>query len=102
MDEAQRKQLAERLKALDLRKAMREIRALDKAANMKFWRNAMWNEYQTLFELPNVGIKVTLVEKGTFEETDRKVGGGPTGWKAKKAEYEYVEARVAPLYSVRQ
>ena len=94
MDDAQREQLAERLQEMKFRKAMREIQALDKDANMKFWRNSMWHEYQTVFELPNAGIKVILVETGTFDEIDREVGGGPDGLKARKAEYEFAEVRV--------
>jgi hypothetical protein len=102
MDDAQREQLAARLQAMDLRKAIREIRTLDNDANMKFWRNSIWDEYQTVFELPKLGVKVILVEKGTFEESKREVGGGPTGWKAQKAEYEYVEARVQPFAPVKR
>jgi hypothetical protein len=102
MDDTQRAQLAERLQAMDMRKAMREIRALDKDANMKFWRNSMWHEIQTVFELPTLGVKVILVEKGVFKEIDREVGGGPNGLKARKAEYEFVEARVLPFEAVKR
>lgn len=102
MDDAQREQLAARLQAMNLRKAIREIRTLDSDANMKFWRNSIWDEYQTVFELPTLGVKVILVEKETVEESDRKVGGGPTGWKAQKAKFAYVEARVQPFEPVRR
>jgi hypothetical protein len=102
MDEAQREELAERLQKMDLRSAVREIRTLDKDANMKFWRNSIHHEYQTVFELPNLEVNVVLVEKGTFETSNRKVGGGPSGWKAVKAEYDYVEARVQPFAPVKR
>jgi hypothetical protein len=102
MDDAQREELAGRLQNMDFRKAIREIRTLDKDANMKFWRNSIWHEYQTVFELPNLGVKVILVEKGTFKESDREVGGGPRGWKAQKAEYDYVETRVQPFEPVKR
>ena len=97
MDEAARDQLAQRLSAMSLKDARKEIRALDADANMKYFRNAIWDEYHTLFTLPNAGLNVILVEKGKFEQTDRKIGGGPIGWTALKAEYQYIEARVELL-----
>lgn len=97
MDEAARDQLARRLSAMSLKDVRKEIRALDPAANMAFWRNAIWDEYHTLWLLPNAGISVTLVEKATFENSRHAIGGGPRGTKATKANFRYIEARVAPL-----
>jgi hypothetical protein len=97
MDEDAREQLAQRLSAMSLREAQREIRALDPEADMKFWRNSVWGEYHTLFTLPNAELSITLVEQGVFSNSNRKVGGGPRGSKAKKIAFQYVGARVEPL-----
>lgn len=97
MDGATREQLAQRLSALSFKDAQKEIRALDPKADMKYFRNAIWHEYHTLFTLPNAGLSITLVEKGQLEETRHKIGGGPRGLKAEKAAFTYTEARVEPL-----
>lgn len=97
MDEAAREQLARRLSAMKLSDVRKEIRALDRDAVLKFYRNSIWDEYHTLWLLPNVGVSITLVEKIRVRDSNRTVGGGPRGWKAKKTEYVYVEARVEPL-----
>jgi hypothetical protein len=97
MDDSAREQLAQRLSALSLKDARNEIRALDPDANMAFWRNAVWDEYQTLWLLPNAQISITLVEKADFKDSNRRIGGGPGRYTAQKAEYRYIEARVTPL-----
>ena len=97
MDESARAQLAQRLKTLSLNNARKEIRALDPDAGMAFWRNTIWDEYHTLWLLPNAGLSVTLVEKEDLRDSTREIGGGPQGSKAQKAEFRYVEARVEPL-----
>lgn len=94
MDEQQRAALAKRLKALPIRKAIREINTMDRAANMKYWRNSRWHESHTMFELPTLKLKITLVEQARYHESDRLVGGGPDGWKAIDANYEYIDVRV--------
>ncbi len=97
MDEAAREELAQRLSKMTLRQAVREMRNIDPDANMVFWRNAIWDEIHTLFLLPNKGVEVRLVEKSTESEPLREIGGGPRGTKARRADYEYVGARVVPL-----
>jgi len=97
MNEAERAQLAQRLSAMSLKDAHKEIRRLDPDADMVFWRNSVWDEYHTLWLLPNAGLSITLVEKAIFRDSGHAIGGGPRGWKARKAEFRYIEARVAPL-----
>ncbi len=97
MDEAARKQLAQRLGAMKMNEARREIRKLDHDANMVFWRNAIWDEYHTLYLLPNEELSITLVEKTNLQEGTRNIGGGPSGTHAIQIDYHYVEARVEPL-----
>ena len=97
MDEAARKQLAQRLGAMKMNEARREIRTLDYDANMVFWRNAMWDENQTLYLLPTAGLSITLVEKTNSQEGSKKIGGGPSGTHGIQVDYHYVEARVEPL-----
>ncbi|MBN1565683.1 MAG: hypothetical protein JXA10_17700 [Anaerolineae bacterium] len=109
MDDAQREALIERLKGMvvrhgtfEVRHGARELRDIDKDAVMKFWRNSLQGSYQTVFELPNAGVKVILVEKMTSADTDHVVGGGPTGWTAKKSEYELVDVRIEDFVPVKR
>jgi hypothetical protein len=97
MDDDARARLAKRLSAMSLKNARKEIRALDRDASMKFYRNSIWDEYHTLFTLPNAELSITLVEKDQTAQSNRKIGGGPTGSKAQKVRYEYVGVRVEPL-----
>lgn len=97
MDDTAREQLAQRLSALSIKDARKEIRALDADANMKYWRNAIWDEYHTRFVLPKAGLVVILVEKGKYHESKHAIGGGPKGTTATKAEFQYIEARVEAL-----
>jgi hypothetical protein len=97
MDDDARSQLAQRLSALSFKDARKEVRALDPQADMKYWRNAIWDEIHTLFTLPNAGLSVSLVEKAESKNSNRTIGGGPRGLKGKKVTYKYVEARVELL-----
>jgi hypothetical protein len=97
MNEAEREQLAKRLSAMSFKDARKEIRRLDQDADMVFWRNSMWDEYHSLWLLPNAGLSITLVEKVNRGQGKREIGGGPSGWKAEKTDFRYVEARVDPL-----
>lgn len=97
MNEAERAQLAQRLSAMSLKDARKEIRRLDPDADMVFWRNSVWDEVHTLWLLPNAGLSITLVEKANRNRGNRAIGGGPNGLKAEKVDYRYVEARVEPL-----
>jgi hypothetical protein len=94
MDEAAREQLAQRLSEMSLKAARKEIVALDPGADMKYFRNAIQNESHTLYLLPRAGLSIALVERDQTRDSDRKIGGGPRGWTAKKVAYEYVGARV--------
>lgn len=97
MDDAAREALTQRLSDMKMQKAMREIQRLDRDANMVFWQNSIWDEFQTLFLLPNEGIQITLVQKATTSQSDHEIGGGPAGYKASDREFDYVGARVEPL-----
>jgi len=93
MNEQEQKKLADHLASMSYNKARGEIRRLDTAANLKYWRNSMHtNEYHTLYELPNIGLKVILVEEGRKEEQE-PIKGIPVN----KNNIVYVEARVEPL-----
>ncbi len=97
MDEAARDQLARRLSAMSLNDARKEIRALDPQAELKFYRNAIWDELHTLWLLPNAGLSITLVEKDKEKVLSEQAGGTPRGTKKLGVDFTYVEARVAPL-----
>ena len=98
MNESERQQLAKRLTAMTWKQVRREIKQLDRDANMKFFRNSYWDEFQTLYLLPNEGLQITLVEK-----VDRDGGEGPYYGammmlkKRQKVQYRYVEARVEEI-----
>lgn len=97
MDEAAREQLAQRLSAMSLKDARREIRVIDPDAILKFYRNSVWHEYHTLFVLPNAGLSVILVEEESVEIMDKQSGGASRGVKKEAVDYHYIEARVEPL-----
>jgi hypothetical protein len=97
MNEAEREQLAQRLSAMSLKEARNEIRRLDPDASLKFYRNSIWDEYHTLWLLPNAGLSIILVEKVDLEESKREDATRPKGNKQTSVTYEFVEARVDPL-----
>lgn len=97
MNEAEREELAQRLSAMSLKEVRNEIRRIDPNANLKFFRNSIWDEYHTLWLLPNAELSIILVEKGNVEKTNLPDHAGPTGQKRNAIEYDFVEARVDPL-----
>ncbi len=101
MDDIERQELARRLSALSPKDVRKELRRLDPAADMKFFRNSVWDEYQTLYVLPNAGIGVTVVEKADVDEMNAVVHSSYRDQKKEKVSYHYVEARVASLDSRR-
>jgi hypothetical protein len=68
---------------------------------MRFFRNSIWDEYQTLYVLPNAGISVTVVEKADVDEMNAVDHSSFRDQKKEKVSYHYVEARVASLDSRR-
>jgi hypothetical protein len=98
MDETAREKLAQRLSALSLKDARKEIYRMDPDTELKFFRNSIWDEYHTLFLMPNQDLSVTLVEKRD-KDTLNKVDPASATRNRKKQEidYNYVEARVEPL-----
>ena len=97
MNETEREQLAQRLSAMSLKETRNEIRGLDPNANLKFFRNSIWDEYHTLWLLPNAGLSIILVEKADQEESKREDATRPKGHKQTSVTYTFIEARVAPL-----
>lgn len=64
MNEQERLKLAEHLAGMKFQRARSEIRKLDPQANLKYFRNAFGTQrWHTAYELPNEGIKITLVEQ---------------------------------------
>lgn len=88
LNENERQQLAEKLADLPLGKARKEIRRLDSAANLKVWRNSVRRELQTIYELPNLGVRVILVEQPQTKPIE--------GVRKVKMAYFFTEARVEP------
>jgi hypothetical protein len=92
MNEQERQKMAQHLAGMSYKRARAEIRRLDTAANLKYWRNAIHNEWHTAYELPSIGLKITLVEK-----PDRQAAGKIDIFEVEKVTPVYVEARVEPL-----
>jgi hypothetical protein len=99
MNDSEREQLAQRLSALSLNDARKEILRLDRDANLKYWRNTIWDEYHSLFVLPNAGLSITLVEEQDRRGTDQADDSSANSRRRKnqKIAYDYIEARVTPL-----
>lgn len=97
MNESERIQLARRLSALSWKQARKEIYRLDRDADMKYYRNARWNEFHTLFTLPTAGLAITLVETVKITPTNKPNATGPTGSTLEAVTYQYDEARVELL-----
>lgn len=88
LNENERQQLAEKLAGLALGKARKEVRRLDKDANLKVWRNSIRRELQTVYELPNLGVRVIFVELPDAKPME--------GVNKIKMSYFFTEARVEP------
>jgi hypothetical protein len=97
MDTIESQQLAQRLSAMSLKDARKEVFRLDPDAVMKFYRNSIWDEFHTLFLLPNLGLSLRLVEKADIEISDDAVAANPGDRKKLDVAYKYIEARVEPL-----
>lgn len=98
MNESERDQLAKRLSALSFKQVRREMRDIDPDADLKFFRNSIWDEFHTLWVLPNAQLSIILVEKRDLIETNLEDHTAARGRrKQQKADYTYVEARVDEL-----
>lgn len=97
MNDAERQQLADRLSGLTFSQAHREIRKIDRDAVLKHYRNTMWDEYHTLWLLPNKDVAITLVEKSDIDTLNQREYGGPPWQRRLGVTYQYVGARVEPL-----
>ncbi len=97
MNDAEHQQLADRLSSLSFKAAHREVRKIDRDAVLKYFRNSYWDEYHTLWLLPNEGVEVTLVEKSDIDTLNQREYGGPPGTRRLAVEFQYVGARVEPL-----
>jgi len=97
MDESERQQLAQRLSAVSMKDARKEILRLDSKATVEYWRNSYWDEYHTLYLLPNAGLSIALVEKSNLKDTNRTTASSRGDQKVQKVTFKYIEARVNPL-----
>lgn len=97
MNETERRQLADRLSGMSFKNAHREMRRIDRDAVLKYFRNSIWDEYHTLWLLPNEGVEITLVEKADVDTLDKRDYSGPPSRRKLGVKYEYAEARVEPL-----
>jgi hypothetical protein len=97
VNEAEREQLAKRLSAMSLKDARKAIFRLDRDADLKYWRNSIWDEYHSLYVLPHAEVEIILVEKGDVTLTDKRDYTGPADRRQQDLDYQFVEARVKPL-----
>jgi len=99
MDETEREQLAKRLSAMQFNEARREIVKLDRDADMKYWRNTIWDEYHTMFLLPNADVRVTLVEVADAKKLkDDPDASRPVSRRnLLGVKFKYVGAKVEPM-----
>lgn len=91
MTEQERLQLAQHLAEMKYKRARAEVRRLDPAAKLKYWRNSIKHEWHTAYELPTLGIKVTLVEipdREPIKPSAKHIGA------FERVDPRYVEARV--------
>ncbi|HEX3049508.1 MAG TPA: hypothetical protein VHP83_02555 [Aggregatilineaceae bacterium] len=79
MDEAERQQFAQRLSALSLKDARKELMKLDRSLKLKYYRNSIWDEFHSLYLLPQLGVSVTLVEKEDRDAMTTGVAASPGG-----------------------
>lgn len=94
MNDQELQNYAQHLASLSYKKARAEVRKLDTSANLKYWRNAVKNEWHTVYELPKVGLKVTLVELPERETLEKSPKHMVPLLRVKPV---YVEARVERL-----
>lgn len=85
-------QLAEELIGLPFKKAISRVRHMDPQATLQVFRVGVGPEILTKYRLPNLGVRVTLVE----EAHSKPKGDGDVGEKLRAAP-RFVEARVEPL-----
>lgn len=92
-------QIAKRLNNLSFNGARKEIYRLDSDADLKYWRNAIGDEYHSLFVLPNAGLSITLVEEQDQRplNQDDDNSADPKNRRRLKVRYSYADARVEPL-----
>jgi len=97
MNDVERQQLTDRLSGLSFNEAHREVRKIDREAVLKHYRNSVWDEYHTLWLLPNEGLEITLVEKSDIDTLNQREYGAPPGQRRLGVTYQYVGARIEPL-----
>jgi len=96
LSEQEMQELAEKLVSMKINKARGYTRRLDPDSELDLLRVGVGHELRTRYRLPNLGVRVTLVElpRGKMFE-DR--GNIPAFASRKKFEPEFIEARVEPL-----
>jgi uncharacterized hydantoinase/oxoprolinase family protein len=90
LSEKDMQDIAEELIKLKVNKARQRVRRLDADSKMQMYRVAVLGELLTRFNLPNLGVNVTLVEIQHTEPKD-------DGTDKLIPEPEFVEVRVEPM-----
>ncbi|NPV66174.1 MAG: hypothetical protein HPY64_03405 [Anaerolineae bacterium] len=96
LTEQEMQELAEKLIGMKINKARGYTRRLDPDSELELLRVGVGHELLTRYRLPNLGVRVTLVElprERVFEDG----GNIPAFAIRKRFEPEFVEARVEPL-----
>ncbi len=99
MTEQERQELAETLAGMSYRKARNHIKRNFQDAQLKTFRNGVNREIHTMYELPEHGIRIILVEtkgskpirKALATENERAGGGAYDKF---KVDYYFTEARI--------
>jgi hypothetical protein len=89
MDEQERQALAKHLAGFKFQRARSEIRRLDPSAILKFWRNGVGHHLHTVYELPNLSLRVILVEAPETKAIPDST--------LVRSNPRYIEAQVQPL-----
>ncbi|MBN1963890.1 MAG: hypothetical protein JW910_04550 [Anaerolineae bacterium] len=90
LTEQDMQKLAEELVEMPFRKAARKARMMDPDVQVQQWRVAVGPEVRTKYNLPNLGVAVTLVEQ--FDSSPMQ-----SHYDKQKVKEELIEARVEPL-----
>ncbi len=88
LNEQQRQSLLDELVKMKFNKAKGKVRGLDPKNRLVFYRNSQGvGRWMTRYELPTLGVRVTLVESHEDEQHEGKL----------KSEFELSEVIIEPL-----
>lgn len=90
MNQQEREKLQNELKGMNFNKAKGKVRRLDPKGLLAFYRNVQNTASQlyTRYELPGMGVRVTLVEQGSEQPISDS--------NKLQAKYELVDVQVEP------